>query len=94
MAAGAKAEPAVQLWSITQFVCDYKAADDSTHIDRTEVCTGRTGFEFEELGKAGAALIFGRGVETLTFTLHGQVLPHISPQKQRGSSCSMQRGDT
>ncbi len=35
----------------------------------------KTGLEFKGLRRAGAALIFGRGVKTLTFTLHSRASP-------------------
>lgn len=46
-----------------------------TDVARTEVDTVKTGLEFKGPSRAGTALIFGRGVKTLTFTLHSKALP-------------------
>lgn len=53
---------------------EYPAAS-STDVARTEVDTVRSGLEFKGLRRAGRALIFGRGVKTLTFTLHSPASP-------------------
>lgn len=52
---------------------------------RTEVGTVKTGLEFKMPKRAGTALIFGRGVKTLTFTMHRQALPlHLLKDREEG----------
>lgn len=56
---------------------------ESTDVVRTDAGTVRTGLEFKGLRRAGAALIFGRGVKALTFTLHSTLYPWTSSKKGR-----------
>lgn len=67
-------------------------AAENTDVVRTGVGTVKSGLEFKGLKRAGTALIFGRGVKTLTFTLHSHSLPlHLFKEKE--GSNTMQRGD-
>lgn len=72
------------MWPITQFVAsdDLPAAVSSSHIETTGVGAVEIGLEFKGLRGAGVALI-GRRVETLTCTVHSQVLP-LQPSSKAG----------
>lgn len=61
------------------------SGSSSTDMVRTEVDTVKSGLEFKGLRRAGTALIFGRGVKTLTFTPHSQarLYPCISSKPGR-----------
>lgn len=62
---------------------------DSKNMARTGADTVKTGLEFKGPRRAGTALIFGRGVKTLTFNLHSQALPlHLLKDREKvGTVC-------
>lgn len=62
-------------------------------LARTEVDTVKSGLEFKGPRRASSALIFGRGVKTLTFILRSPALP-LHLLKRREEAHTVCRGET